>query len=60
MVTYAGYVFGISMVFAIVGVLLAERLPEWWRPLSVFLVASSAAMFLLSFVIDYRRKRAAE
>lgn len=59
MTKWSRYLFGASLAFCMAGIVFAERLPEWWTPLSLFLVALTAAVFLIRSVVDYRNKSAA-
>ena len=59
MTKWISYLFGASLVFCMAGIVFAERLPEWWTPVSLLLVVLTAAGFLIRSVIDYRNKRVA-
>jgi hypothetical protein len=51
--------FVISLIFGAGGILLTERLPEWWGPTSIFAVVLTASIFLTCSVVEYRRGRTA-
>ncbi|WP_146111843.1 hypothetical protein [Arthrobacter sp. MYb227] len=59
MTKWSRNLFGASMVFCMVGIVFAERLPEWWIPVSLLLVVLAAAGFLIRSIVDYRNKSAA-
>lgn len=52
MTKWSRYLFG-------AGIVLAERLPEWWTPVSLILLVLTAAVFLFRSVVDFRNKSAA-
>lgn len=59
MTAWSRYLFGVSIVFGVGTVLLAEQLPDWWRPASVLFMVLAASAFVICSVLEYRRGRAA-
>ena len=59
MTAWSRYLFGVSIVFGVGAVLLAEQLPDWWRPASVLFMVLAASAFVICSVLEYRRGRAA-
>ncbi|WP_435745444.1 hypothetical protein [Microbacterium sp. PMB16] len=57
MTVWSRYLFGVALVLGIAGLLFAERLPEWWSPVSVVFMVLAAGVFLTYSIRDYRRKR---
>lgn len=59
MTAWSRYLFGVSFVLGVGTMLLAEQLPDWWRPVSVLFMVLAASAFLICSVLDYRRGRTA-
>ncbi|MCC9205000.1 hypothetical protein [Arthrobacter sp. zg-Y769] len=57
MTAWSRYLFGVSIVFAVGTMMLAEQLPEWWSPASVLVLVLAASAFLICSVLEYRRGR---
>jgi hypothetical protein len=55
MTAWSRYVFGVSIVFGVGVMFLAEKLPEWWGPLSVVVMVLAASAFLTCSLLEYRR-----
>ncbi|MBP3036586.1 hypothetical protein J2M53_10020 [Arthrobacter sp. zg-ZUI100] len=59
MTAWSRYLFGVSIVIGVGTMMLAEKLPEWWRPVSILVMVLAASAFLTCSVLEYRRGRAA-
>ncbi|WP_104045740.1 hypothetical protein [Arthrobacter sp. ZGTC412] len=59
MTAWSRYLFGVSIVLGVGTMMLAEKLPEWWGPASIFVMVLAASAFLTCSVLEYRRGRAA-
>ena len=59
MTVWSRYLFGVSIVFGVGTILLAEKLPEWWGPASIIAMVLAASAFLTCSVLEYRRRSAA-
>ncbi|RAM36916.1 hypothetical protein [Arthrobacter globiformis] len=59
MTAWSRYLFGASIVLGVGTVMLAEKLPEWWGPVSILVMVLAASAFLTCSVLEYRRGRPA-
>lgn len=53
------YLFGVSIVLVVGTMIIAEKLPEWWGPVSILVMVLAASAFLTCSVLEYRRGRTA-
>ena len=59
MTAWSRYVFGVSMVFGVGTMMLAERLPDWSGSVSILVMVLAASAFPTCSVLEYRRGHAA-
>ncbi|MCC3265257.1 hypothetical protein [Arthrobacter gengyunqii] len=59
MTAWSRYLFGVSIVFGMGTMMLAEKLPEWWGSVSILAMVLAASAFLTCSVLEYRRRSAA-
>lgn len=59
MTDWSRYLLGASIVFGVGAMMFAEKLPEWWKPVSILVMVIAASVFLTCSVLEYRRRRAA-
>ncbi|MCC9196371.1 hypothetical protein QNO08_10895 [Arthrobacter sp. zg-Y820] len=57
MTAWSRYLFGVSIIFGVGTMMLAEKLPEWWGPVSVLVMVLAASAFLTCSILEYRRGR---
>lgn len=54
MTAWSRYLFGVSLVFGVGTMMLAEQLPGWWGPASILVMVLAASAFLTRSVLEYR------
>lgn len=59
MTAWIRYLFGVSIVLGVDTMIIVEKLPQWWEPVSILVMVLAAAAFLTCSVLEYRRGRAA-
>lgn len=59
MTVWSRYLFGVSIVFGVGTLMLAENLPELWGSVSIVVMVLAASAFLACSVLEYRRRSAA-
>lgn len=59
MTDWSRYLLGVSIVFGVGVMMLADKLPEWWGPASILVMVLAASVFLTCSVLEYRRRSAA-
>lgn len=59
MTAWSRYLFGASISFGVVVMMLAEQLAAWWVPVSILVMVVAASAFLTCSALEYRCRRGA-